>query len=182
MYWYIVAAVIAIGVGVKYSVDHNDPWEEGDGFMLGAILLLPLGAVATIIGMLLGADVPRAGKIANSYKLAAFRDSVETNGRFFLGSGSIEGKLVYRYYIDNGNGSYSASSLNPTASSSPAMDVVIFEDSTPDTAYLEMIREESAPHSKWKLAPSDQTQHWRFHVPKGTVVQNFKADLGVTTQ
>ncbi|KKM80679.1 hypothetical protein LCGC14_1337340 [marine sediment metagenome] len=106
--------------------------------------------------------------------LLSIKDNSLVEGRFYLLAGSISTETYYFYYTQAIDGAIELKKI-PTAS------VRLYEDSTPDTAYILRI-EKSIPKklidsTKWYYFPDTTILLRReIHVPAGTVVRNFVLD------
>lgn len=113
-----------------------------------------------------------AGKVYEdrSAALVNLGDGMGVQGRFFLGSGSIESNPVYMYYIDN-NGQYKLHYQYSYNS------YVTYTDSTPRIIW----HGERSDSSFWLAIMNDwdpvSEEYIEFQVPKGSIKQNFNLDV-----
>lgn len=103
----------------------------------------------------------------NSYTIRALANNSGIEGSFFLGSGYIEGKQVFNYITEDGNGAIRLQSMD-------AAQATIFEDT--NNAHLRVIK---TVRSIPGVVPWDigSTMHYDFHIPKGSIIQNYKVDV-----
>lgn len=105
--------------------------------------------------------------------LAAMRNATGLSGQFVLGSGSIETSSVYRYLEQESDGGVTPAEVKADGR------VRIYEDgSLQETGYLSEIYSLPCSNSPWKwfALGGRRFARYEFHVPKGTVVHQFKID------
>lgn len=151
----IVIICAAIGAFLMY-----DGWIEE--IFLGGIIGALCGLIpAAIIVIMLA--VPLTTTESRKTPIAALGDGSSISGRFYLGSGTIDEKMVFNYYADNG-GSYSLMQAGAEISS-------IVED---DGKYVET--SVKVTPSRWYTFGMETVTHVTFHVPKNSVKNNYILD------
>lgn len=97
-------------------------------------------------------------------KIASIKNSYTTSGGFFLGCGTVGEKSYYYYYKIAGNNSYLLEKV-------PVDNTLIIEDcpinKVPFVSY-------TATYDKGTLKILSSKHNIKFHVPKGTVVKEFR--------
>lgn len=100
--------------------------------------------------------------------LRALANTSNIDGRlYFLGGGYIGEQQVINYITQTGNGAIRLDSM-------PAAQATIFEDSnTPHLNIIKTVRymPDVVP---WELG---STMHYDFHIPAGSVLENYKVDV-----
>lgn len=147
-------------------------WDAFD--VLGVILvLLLLGGIILEIGALsfklLSLKFSEYECRSEVTKLVALKDRFGEEGRFFLGSGSIDQKPYYVFYREDGK----AIILDKV----PAEGVKVYEEER-HNAIMEryfLVRK------GWKIHPAAVDSNCKgvikFRIPKGTVVRSYNLDL-----
>lgn len=109
----------------------------------------------------------------SSIEITSIEDNVASEGDFFLGSGSIEGKLKYFYTTKDEQGGYKVDSI-PSSNTTIYMDIKDNENSRIET---------------WKGEPKSgilnsiigslkgNPSEYRVHIPKGSLKENYNVDL-----
>lgn len=126
------------------------------GFLIGLAIIIGIGYLP-----------PQYFAEKKAVELVALKDNVATEGNFFLGSGHIEGELMYFYLKKEGDG-YRAGKIE-------AEKVVIFE------------AENMTPHIQWY---SSKFKNWNWNLiamptkekieiflPPSSIIRNYKIDL-----
>jgi len=96
---------------------------------------------------------------SNEYELVAINNSTQTSGHFFLGCGTIDEEAVFYFYTRDKDG---AIKLRDRVAQFCTVYEDVPEGETPYVILYETLT--SGPAAK-------------FHVPKGSVVQNFTLDV-----
>lgn len=102
--------------------------------------------------------------------LAVIRVKDETTGNSFLGSGSIKGDQYYFFYYKNDDGSVTPGKIESS------WRVKVYEEDRKDAVLETSIYVEDNPRlaNIFSIAGSDPGSNtFKFHVPKGTVIQGF---------
>jgi len=94
------------------------------------------------------------------------QDNGATSGRFFLGSGSIDGTMKYCFYERNEDSSYSLNMVNYTDAK------IKYTNNTP----LVEITTETPIGSKWYFSCESPKVNYVFKIPEGSIDNNFKLD------
>jgi len=136
------------------------------------------GVIGGIIGLFtalaLAHFVPVKTARIGAFALVSMRTANSLSGTFIWGTGSIKSATIYRVYVKNVDGSDSPYSLpaDPTAA--------IFEDANlhdrGEWTVTQTGYDSSAPLAKWAINGANEPQIAnQFHVPKGTVLNEFSA-------
>lgn len=122
------------------------------GYFLPALLLF----VFIAIGIGIFRSCVEAGGFRKN-DLVSFRAKSGMVGSFFIFSGSIGNKSFYRYLSKTDSGA------------------IIQRDVPVDRAYIFEI--EGAPYIERKLFLDGNTSYVNFHIPKGSIVDEFELDI-----
>lgn len=167
MIWITIGGLGGLYIGYKFI--------EPDGLMSWFMTLF-IGAMLSILGIglgcwlgaLIGSAVHQEFGVVNQSQLIALADGSQLNGHFFLGSGSMNEEMVYFYYRKEGNG-FKADKRN-------ASRAVIFADEETSP----YVRDYQAKFSNifwyWVAIPLKEKPS-EFHIPKGSILQNYTLDL-----
>jgi len=123
-----------------------------------------------LFALMVGIFLPNKTKITK-YEILAIKDGNSTNGSFFLGCGTIKNKNYYYYYRKNNNGFSQDKVLSDN--------VIIYEDATDSTSYIKLQQKIlETPYDNWGILDDKVEKNpIEFHVPKGTIIKQFKLDL-----
>ncbi len=170
----ICLALAALFVLILAIGEFKDSGLSGDGLVMSIFGLIFAEMMAGFIGMLLALFLslfaPKVN-VKEEIKLVAFRDGVSVTGSFFLGCGSVDDKDVYLYYTQRSDGAIRKGRIE---NRSP----LIYEENRTD-GVLEKHHQVIDPNSRWRFWTFyDGDTTYIFRVPKGTVVRQFRADLG----
>lgn len=162
----LIAGIIA-GVSVYRMVTE---FEDGIGTRLfGVFLVCIFAVVGFMTGILAGGLVAQIGPHEFTTKrtqLAALGDSNQLQGRFFLGSGSIDSMPTYTFYEQLENG-------GNVLRNADADGVTVFQDSDRPYAVEEV---ECKTNYEWLAICIDDPQLIEFHVPLNSIKNNFVLD------
>ncbi len=142
-----------------------DEWNDIPGHIGTSFLGVVIGSCGgTLIAIALPATTTTKETV---YNIATLQDNNTTSGDFFLGSGNIDGKMVYVFYYEE-NGFYQMEQL-------PYNCVKIIHTS----GNPKLIATTTYPiDSWWNLFAIDfESTTYLFEVPKGTIknIQNLDA-------
>lgn len=142
------------------------------GDLFGRFLLsLVMGMIGFIIGMFLslflGLFAPKE-IVKTEIPLVAFSDGQSIHGNFFLGIGSINGEDVYSFYKRREDGGIERGRVK-------SANIPIYEEDRKDGVLEIYKRKVVGTWALWADVP--QNTRYEFHLPEGTVVRQFVADL-----
>ena len=172
MIWIPVGLIVIYALARTMIFDPLMMPETWYGWFLGGIFQLFVSAFA---GLLICGAAVGVGKLfpittyqAATVPLTVIRDKDGVEGHFFLGSGTIESKPYYFYYIKNHDGSVSPGKISYDAN------VRVYQEKREDAQFIRW-----ASKSKWgwvwlvAAPPSDDWYAVDFHVPAGTVKSGY---------
>lgn len=103
MFFVVLFALIVGGGGFLYS--YNDPWEPTSFFaVMGGFIG---GVIGFIIALGLGEFMTTPDdwqKYRGETEIISLSNSTTLSGEFFLGTGSVDGRKMYYYYVDTDKG------------------------------------------------------------------------------
>jgi hypothetical protein len=175
MFWFILFGILAavgmIGIIVLKIIG---PWGIEISEIVGVWIGFPLLAFfASLCFMILSSGICSCFcnteyKMTNDKPIIALQDNIETNGRFFLGSGTIDEDPVYYYMAEDEFG---------------------YKMDTVDTDFAYIQYSKDKPHIE-TYAPYFTNGFVEFftggcisgnrtiiYVPKGSIVENYNVDL-----
>jgi len=121
-----------------------------------------------VLMLLINVVMPTHYVKTKTYDLVSMKDTNSLHGRFFLGSRNVN-ECVYSFYRKNSDGSIEMNSVAVDAAK-------IFED---DSVHPRMdVYEEKLvfENTLWVLDCSCGASKYEFHIPKESVVNQFKLD------
>lgn len=133
------------------------------GFLIGCLMAVIGGGIISIFfrGNLIEKQVSNTA-------LYSLYDDPTINGRFFLGSGAIDGELTYFYNVENADGSYTPKQLN--VANNP---VRVFEEEI-EEAYLIVYASYCGTWAcHWFSLGLEEFARYEFHVPDGTLDRSY---------
>ena len=178
--WVVIGAAVLGGVLFAWTWLSDFDGFRGDTGFLGAIFggSMIFGLLTVIVSVVLGFVLDVTGvfgpdqdnmSIGARQPLKAIAAGDSVHGEFFLGSGSIDGKPVIKYATTDEHGAVRIAQVD-------ADRAFIYEDAPEGTAHM-------TADLHWKSKPalwdgkSGEITLYAFHIPKGSVVENYKVDI-----
>jgi len=173
----------AVVTAIFYFVGRSDGISIVGSLFIGALVGIFIGGLITLL-----ISMGCANCIGNEHYeetieteyLAVFKDGKSVSGTFFLGCGSLNGRMSYTYYAKYDDGGFELKSV------SPRYYRVYETDSTQNPRIERSIwkyKEGSWKWEKWvwfahKSKPSDELRYKKdkIFVPTGTIKEEFKLD------
>lgn len=151
-------------------------WEDLDfrydlGFTLFSILFVApfCGVLGALIGFFVAWSLPAKGiEDRQQYKMVSLNDGSSINGRFFLGSGHINEKMVYTFYYETENETYKLKQVSAT-------DAEIKYTTGQPTATRIGIKDDTESWSYW-FAIDFYEANWLIEIPEGSIQNNYILD------
>lgn len=107
---YIVGTVLIVFITL-YCLYKIWEWAENSFYLFLEVFIMLVLVFATALGLLVivlsicyQVNHQRVGEITESKEIVALSNATETGGRFYLGSGLIEGNQYYYYFTPEKNG------------------------------------------------------------------------------
>jgi hypothetical protein len=169
MIFYILLATILVGaVAVVVSAYRDGDTWTGIFIALFGLVMGPLIAFGLLTA---GASALPGEQVTHTTALRALGNDSSISGSFFLGSGVIDEELVYQYIAETDDGGFYLDSV-------PAHRVVVYENSTADTARMVTYTHEVA---LWWYVPATVTSFRQykveFHIPAGSVDNTYRISV-----
>lgn len=167
MYTVVIFSIIGFLVSI-YTVIKDDFYKQYgyDSFFI----------FNHFFGLLIGASIGVAISIAlpmdtyiniHSYKIEALQDNNSVNSSFFLGSGIIEGRMKYVFYIEE-NGEYRLNQIDYKDAS------IKYSDTVQLLEYK--VCASKALINKFAIDRDLGDKYYVIEVPKGTIKNNYNLD------
>ncbi len=158
---------IAVFITIFYINDIYDHWEHN--FWRFVSNLLTGISVGFIVGFLVTIMLPAETEVnIYNYDIETLQDNNSVNGEFFLGSGSVEGKMKYVFYYKT-NGGFKMKQIDYE-------DAIIKYSETRRGVIEhreEMISDSWINNFAYDL---EKVIEYEIYVPKGTIRSNYKLD------
>ena len=156
-----------LGVFLTYRINRKDRWlDTGDKVFFMALF----GSIGFLAGVLLSyvlsiilATISPTYHVESRNGLVTLQDGTSVSGRFFLGSGSVDGKPGYTYYRGDGVNGFSLESV--------AANKAIVKYST-EAPRVEKI----LTCGPGLFSNSCVSSQYVFYVPEGSVKQDYTLD------
>jgi len=159
----IIFIIIFIISAIRICTEwYNDTFEKIAG-VIGSIFICSLFWILSFL--ILAFTLPRTITYTN-HSIININDNSSVSGAFFLGSGTVDGKMAYSFYQKDGNGA-KLEQVN-------ARDVIVYQDT--EKPYI--IRETGCTGDWQWIAECgyDSTVLKEIHVLKGSIKNNFDLD------
>lgn len=168
MIWIILAVLAAVFITWRYAPEalYHKPWLSKLGYF--SMYLAGCLITAFFINAFISFGSPEMQIDGYDQKpLANLVDNNGVSGRFFLGSGTIDSTQYYAFYTGDNETGYSLEK-EPASLSKVFM---IEEGQEPfwRTNYI-------SPKNKWLVLFGKYDKSYSFHVPKGSIVNNYTLD------
>lgn len=134
------------------------------GFFIGALVWISIGSI-------IGIFLPTHYIVRETTNIVAFEDNSEVNGSFFLGCGKVNENTVYRYIIDTDNG-------KRVKELEENRDTAIYIKECSDSPKIEYkVLDFINQNNYWFACPFLSKEIITFHIPEGSVTNEFNVDL-----
>ena len=174
MVWAIVGAIVGLYFGIRHMVNEHKEWEDTSITVLNGFLAFLFVALGCMVGFLIatvvGAFVPKHSVLIETTSMMAMKDQSTVSGSFFLGSGSIDGKWKYAFYTIGKDKSIKLQTVD-------VGEAMVFEDGEENPRVERYGKEFDEENWKYFAIGCDCANHYEFHVPKGSLTNQFKLDL-----
>lgn len=138
-------------------------------------VLFPANFMAIVFGLLFGFFISTMLPIetkeikVSEHELISIKDNNSINGSFFLGSGNINGDLIYCYY-------YKLSETNIKMNSVYVVYCeIVYSKDKPKIEKYETIKTDSFKN-KFSLGFINRNIRYIIYIPEGTIKNNFNLD------
>jgi len=169
---YILLLLSVLGIFIALYISTKDGWcgifevifDVFFGFLVG-------GTLGLLIAIIIGSFIPdkyTENVEVPEYKIYNLQDNSNVSGSFFLGSGRVDEKMAYTFYIHTVDG-YVPMSLETSTCAIKETD-----DIKPQMVSVKR-KFKNKNFDKW-AATTDPTICHIIYVPKGTIVKNYNLD------
>jgi uncharacterized protein YacL len=166
MWTFIIFMVLSTGIG--FWIGYRD-WQSIFEGLLTATLGLIIGCIiALLVAFLLPSRLIEKKDVATIVNL---QDNSSLSGRFFLGSGQINDKMVYVFYYESSPGIYKMQQIG--------YENAVIKYTTDTTAFVEQYTKVLDKTYFWNHFSIDNeicNVRYVINVPKGTIKTNFQLD------
>ena len=161
----MVTLAICLIAGIVIALVKEWYWIDGIGdFIMESILG---GLIGGLIGVILMLALPMKTEINTyTYKIETFQDNNSVSGSFFLGSGSIDGKMKYVFYYEV-NGGFKMAQIDYDDA------IIKYSDNVKAIRYKE---EPTDAFINWFAVDIYMSDTYEIFVPKGTIKSNYNLD------
>lgn len=172
MVWIILFAVLGALLGIAIALDDGD-WMMM--FIFGPLFGLGFGLMGALLAMMIGLVFANGTyKIENKIALQNLVDNTHTEGRFFLGSGTIEGVPHYSWYEQTDRNSFER---RDARASEATVHYLMNGETRP--YYIATTKVDKHENwGTWHINPGDGEliEHYDFYIPKGSITNEYKLD------
>lgn len=169
----MITIIIFIIVCTALMVYGNFKYSEGDEWFGASVAGVMLGA---IIGLIVALCLPQKTKIFEySAEIECINDGGSIKGRFFLGSGNIDGTMMYNFYYKTTKGSYKLMQIDVDDASIYYID----ENSKNVKPYFKFFQSEKVKGAfinYFSLRPIRGINNYEIYIPKGSIKTDFVLD------
>ena len=167
MWTMIIILVIALAIAI-IGADYD--FDIVKDLVIRIIMAAFLGGA---LGFMIGLLVPsKMIEEKSTFKLMNLQDGSQVSGNFFLGSGTIEGKMNYIFYYNLDSTTFAMAQIKYDVAT-----VKYTKDST--TAYVECYKTVDDKNYFWNNFSIDTDygdKRYIIYVPKGTIKTNYNLD------
>lgn len=168
MLWILLGTVIGAGLG---RIAENIPCDKGISSVAGGVVGVFVAGILTLpISLGIWESTDRVWTQVESTHLVAVRSADALRGHFFLGTGSVEGHTVYRYFSqqsDKGMVQEEVSAGEATIYEQPREDGVV-------EVWRQKVVQEPSLWIAYPVGPKVRGRWLKFYVPEGTVRRGFE--------
>lgn len=157
----IICFVVMIIIGLI------DDWYYLDDFLGYVFIIFSWGFFGAGIGFILMLALPADTKINTyTYKIEALQDNNSLSGDFFLGSGSVEGKMKYVFYYET-DGGFKMAQVDYE-------DAIIKYSNEPKV--IKHKEEHTDSFINWFAVDIFTITNYEIFIPKGAIKSNYNLD------
>lgn len=167
---YLFFAITFIGTVVYCcKSDWDSQWEFEDYLLLLLISGLH-GVIGAVVGFLIGWCFPMDYETVKwDREIVSLKDNSSIKGRFYLGSGRVEGSIKYVFYVENDDDSYSMRMLDYYDAK------IRYSESAPNVKTTQT-RPIKNQWNNWAIDMDRVETKYLIEVPSGTIKNDFQLD------
>jgi len=167
---------IVLGIIIGFNIDsYVSTWTKIGYSILGLLGGIVGGVlIAGMITLFIGNFFETDNITTIKYELLSFGDGEKSDGDFFLGCGNIDEKMVYYYYRYDTTDSKAIVRRRISADISK-----IYEDDITKPYILVKIKDTDVKSGRGYWVPLSRNEGWQryeIHLPKGSVIRQYKLD------
>lgn len=144
------------------------------GLLSGTFFAFVALIVSFFIAGILGEIFATGERVEREHtELVNLVDNTETQGRFFLGSGSIDGVPTYSWYEETAPNSFERRDVDASLST------VHYTTGDEPPYYVYSVEKHEKFFHNWYIdlsAGIDSGEHWDFYIPRGSITNEYKLD------
>lgn len=161
----MITLTIFLILGIVVAVYYDRHWIDG---IFEAIMVSIMGGfLGGFLGLILMVALPMKTKInIYTYNIEALQDNNSVSGSFFLGSGSIDGKMKYVFYYEI-DGGFKMAQIDYNDA------IIKYSDTVKAIRYKE---EPTDDLINWFAVDICMSDTYEIFVPKGTIKNNYNLD------
>ena len=162
IFWILLglAVVAVVSVYIYAGINEGFGWAFAPAAATAAIAAFVGGLLMLLLSIWFGPSSQYRGEA--DHKLAALQTADTVNGRFFLGSGYVNGNRTLNYITDD-DGAF-------RIESAAARNSVVYQDADSPTVTVHEWYLENPWFAPWSFS------HWHtftFHVPEGSILSDY---------
>lgn len=164
MYLIILFAVIGAVIAVRYEFDE---WGWDPILFIQSLFGIVFGG---LLGVVVALCLPMHYQTDRwSVNLESLQDNSQTHGHFFLGSGSIEGKMMYVFYVQQEDSTFRLYQVDYSDAS------IKYSTNSPKE-HITWTHPKENLWNKFALDIMPDEYTYVFEVPKGSIQNNYSLD------
>jgi hypothetical protein len=171
MYTIILSfAITLIGMAIFYYKTEYETWRDFEMWLLWVFCSVASGLISAFCGFMVALCFSMDYETVKwDRKIVSLKDNSSIKGRFFLGSGHIEGSMKYVFYVENNDDSYSMKMLDYYEAR------IKYSKNAPKlkTTQTRPIKNQ---WNNWAIDAHQVHTKYLIEVPNGTIKNDFKLD------
>ena len=176
--FFILFAISFIGAVIYaiWSTFYNSDYAMtlGEQIFFTLMKIIGVGFVGFVLSFIITIMIPSKQELKiEKTSIECLNDGSSVHGEFFLGSGTVDGKMVYNYYVKNGQ-FFTLKQLDASSTY-----ITYLKDKT-TKPYLEVQKIVDIPTDRcswnnWAF-DAEEVKATVFHIPQGSIKSNYNLD------
>lgn len=166
IFWIVTAIIFGVIAGIILQHKGGNDLDA----MLSGFLAVIMSAVLVIVYLVIVNKIRDNAEtvdyISDTQKIYCLNDNSEVSGRLYLYSGYIKEDMVYRMYVDYGEGK----KLKEVKSD---YSCIIEDNNTEIVTYKTKYKSDAIT---WWFGENDNHETYEIHIPKGSITNDYKID------